>query len=271
MVDCIVPATGKKEIALAKSFGIDDASPVTHENFRQWVTQDDFCAGRPQWERAGVTFSNAVEEYEALKLRILNGGHQIISMPSELLGIRTIAEAMATPLIGQLFRKVITEEIAPYVNPVANMTPTQYLDLVERRFSNSEIEDTIRRVAFDGSSRQPGFLFPSIRDGLANGTPVHGLALSAAMWCKYCEGQREDGSAIEPNDPNWLALNKAALAAKSDPVRWLEQRQYHGDLGDDERFVEVFSSWHRLISTKGVERAICAYLSSENRSSLSVS
>ncbi len=31
MVDCIVPATGAAELALAQSFGIDDAVPVTHE------------------------------------------------------------------------------------------------------------------------------------------------------------------------------------------------------------------------------------------------
>lgn len=49
MVDCIVPATGAVELALARSFGIDDASPVTHENFRQWVIEDKFCAGRPEW------------------------------------------------------------------------------------------------------------------------------------------------------------------------------------------------------------------------------
>ena len=50
MVDCIVPATGPSEIALAHSFGIHDAAPVTHENFRQWVLEDDFCAGRPAWD-----------------------------------------------------------------------------------------------------------------------------------------------------------------------------------------------------------------------------
>ena len=47
MVDCIVPATGPNELALAQGFGIDDAVPVTHERFRQWVMEDDFCAGRP--------------------------------------------------------------------------------------------------------------------------------------------------------------------------------------------------------------------------------
>ena len=46
MVDCIVPATGPKELELVRSFGLGDAAPVTHENFRQWVIEDNFCAGR---------------------------------------------------------------------------------------------------------------------------------------------------------------------------------------------------------------------------------
>ena len=39
MVDCIVPATGPAELALVRDMGIDDAAPVTHENFRQWVIE----------------------------------------------------------------------------------------------------------------------------------------------------------------------------------------------------------------------------------------
>ena len=42
MVDCIVPATGPRERELVHEIGIDDAVPVTHERFRQWVIEDDF-------------------------------------------------------------------------------------------------------------------------------------------------------------------------------------------------------------------------------------
>ena len=86
MVDCIVPATGADEIAMAAAMGIRDAAPVTHENFRQWVVEDDFCAGRPPWEDAGVTMTRDVHRFEAMKLRILNAGHQIIALPAALLG-----------------------------------------------------------------------------------------------------------------------------------------------------------------------------------------
>lgn len=85
MVDCIVPATGPAELELVQSFGIDDSLPVTHENFRQWVIEDKFCAGRPELEKVGVTFTDNVHNFEAMKLRLLNAGHQLIAAPAELL------------------------------------------------------------------------------------------------------------------------------------------------------------------------------------------
>ena len=89
MVDCIVPATGPEEIELARTMGIDDAAPVTHENFRQWVIEDAFCAGRPQWDQVGGQLSTSVHEFEAQKIRILNGGHQVIANVAEVLGVET--------------------------------------------------------------------------------------------------------------------------------------------------------------------------------------
>ena len=106
MVDCIVPATGPNELALVKEFGVDDAAPVTHENYRQWVIEDDFCAGRPDWDKVGATFTDDVHAFEAMKIRILNGGHQVVANAGELLSVETIAGCMAHPLIGALFRKI---------------------------------------------------------------------------------------------------------------------------------------------------------------------
>lgn len=260
MVDCIVPATGPKELALVKEFGIDDQVPVTHERFRHWVIEDDFCAGRPDWDQAGAIFTDRVHDFEHMKIRLLNGSHQVIAGPGDLLGIETIAEAMAQPKIHGLFRKVATEEIAPHVKPVPGFTPEEYVDLVDSRFSNPDIVDTTRRVAFDGSSRQPGFIVPSIRDGLQAGTTVEGLALVSAIWARYCLGSREDGSTVEPNDPFWDELTKRAQAAKADPRVWLEMRNNYGDLADQPRFADAFERWLNKIYADGVEAALDAYL-----------
>ena len=256
MVDCIVPATGPDELALVKSLGVLDHTPVTHENFRQWVIEDDFCAGRPPWETVGATLSDDVHDYEAMKLRILNGGHQVIAAPAELLGLSTIAGAMALPEIKAFLRKVAIEEMGPHVLAVPGMDVSSYVDLVDDRFSNPAIHDTVRRVAFDGSSRQTGAILPVIRDAIERGTPLEGLALSQALWAKMCAGTREDGSMIEPNDPIWDALNRAAER----PDTWLALHQIYSDLANDARFKSAFERWAHLLEEKGVADSLRIYL-----------
>lgn len=260
MVDCIVPATGPRERALVRSLGIDDAIPVTHENFRQWVIEDHFPTGRPRWEHVGATLSDRVHDYESMKLRILNGGHQIIAAAGEVLGIETIADTMADPRIRGLFRKVAIEEVCPHLRAVPGMTPAAYVDLIDKRFSNTAIVDTVRRVAFDGSSRQTGAVLPAIRDALAAGTGVEGLALSQALWARMCLGEREDGSIIAPNDPAWGSLVVAARAARTQPTAWLRQHHIYGDLADETVLSEAFTRWLRLVYDYGVGAALGTYL-----------
>lgn len=259
MVDCIAPATGPKEIALARDFGIDDAAPVTHEAFRQWVIEDDFCAGRPDWDTVGATFSDDVHAYETMKIRILNAGHQVLANVGEVLGIETISGCMAHGGIAAMFRRVQVEEIAPTVAPVPGKTPLEYLDLIERRFANPRIVDTTRRVAFDGSARHPGFLLPILRDQLAAGGSVNGLALVEALWARMCAGTREDGSRIAANDPLWPDLAAAAVAARSRPAAWLEQDRIYGDLATAKPFAEAFGTWHRMIWSEGCAATLRHY------------
>lgn len=260
MVDCIVPATGEKEIALAQAMGIEDAAPVTHESFRQWVIEDDFCAGRPAWEKVGATLTSDVESFETMKLRLLNAGHQMLANIGELLSVETIAGCMEHPQIKGLFEKVLTTEVAPHVESVPGMTPGDYVTLISQRFANPKIFDTTRRVAFDGSSRHAGFIFPSIRDALDAGTPVEGLALVEALWARMCAGTREDGSQIAPNDPFWSDLQAVALTAKDVPEAWLAQSQLYGDLGQQTSFKDAFCQWLPMLWSVGSAATVQRYL-----------
>jgi len=259
MVDCIVPATGDAERALVREFGISDAAPVTHENFRQWVIEDDFCAGRPEWDAVGATFSDQVHAYEMMKLRILNAGHQILANVGEILGVETISGCMQHHGISAFFHKVQHDEIVRHVAPVPGMNASDYVELVARRFANPSIVDTTRRVAFDGSSRHTGFLLPVLREALAEGAPIEGLALVEALWARMCAGIREDGSVIDPNDPHWDRLNAVAKRARTDPHVWISQDQVYGELASSERFAEAFGKWLGLIWSHGAEAALEAY------------
>jgi len=265
MVDCIAPATGLNEIALVHGFGIDDAAPVTHEAFRQWVIEDDFCAGRPNWDEVGATFSDDVHAYETMKIRILNAGHQVLANVGEVLGIETIAGCMAHPAIATMFRNLQTGEITQTVAPVPGMTPLAYLDLIEQRFSNPRIVDTTRRVAFDGSARHTGFVLPILRDRLAAGGSVSGLALAEAFWARMCEGTREDGTRIEPNDPVWDDLTRVAAQAKTRPSAWLDQSRFYGDLAQARPFTEAFDGWLRLIWSEGCDAALSKYAAEQSQ------
>ncbi|TVP69132.1 MAG: mannitol dehydrogenase family protein [Rhodobacteraceae bacterium] len=259
MVDCIVPSTGPREIALARGFGIADAAPVTHEKYRQWVIEDGFCAGRPDWGLVGAVFTPDVHSYETMKIRILNGGHQVICGAGELLALDTIAACMAHEGIRAMFRKIASEEIAPHVPAVPDISALAYIDLIESRFANPEIHDTTRRVAFDGSSRHAGFLVPSIRAGLAKGTPVQGLALVAALWARSCLGLRENGTPIEANDPLWPLLQTAASAAHVTPAAWLEQVPIYHDVKGAPKFAEAFCRWYADLAAHGTDAVIGHY------------
>jgi mannitol 2-dehydrogenase len=260
MVDCIVPRTGEVEINIVKNLGIKDLVPVSHENFRQWVIEDKFCEGRPPWDKVGVQFSDDVHGYEDQKIRILNGGHQILANVAELLNIETVRDAMKNKKIVNLLEKIEKDEIIPHIKPVPGYTPLEYYELIATRFSNPSIQDTIRRVAFDGSSRHAGFLVPSIKDGIKNSLSINGLSLAEALWARMCEGTREDGSAIEPNDPNWEKLNTCAKKSRENPLKWLEQIEIYGDTSKDEKFKVYFSKWLKMIYEQGVENTLHEYL-----------
>lgn len=260
MVDRITPATGPRERALAESFGIEDAAPVTCEPFRQWVMEDDFPAGRPALEKVGVTFTDAVDRFETMKIRILNGGHAIIAYAAGLRDIEYVHEAMADSRIRAFLDKIETDEILPILPPVPDTDLTAYKAKILERFSNPEVADTIRRLCFDGSNRQPKFILPSILDRIAAGGSCAGLLLESALWCRYCYGVSETGSTIAPNDPNWDRLVAQATLAKDRPAAWLEMSDIYGDLAANPEIVAQFTRTLDEIWARGSQAVIADYL-----------
>jgi mannitol 2-dehydrogenase len=261
MVDRITPATGPRERALARSLGLDDPVPVTCEPFRQWVLEDDFPAGRPPLEEVGVTFTPHVHAYEAMKIRILNGGHAIIAYPAGLMDIELVHEAMVHPLVSGFLSKVEREEIIPFVPPVPNTSLDAYFASVNDRFSNPEIADTVRRLCLDGSNRQPKFILPSLRDNLSAGKVPRGLVLETALWCRYCAGVTDSGASIAPNDPNWERLTAVAKAAKSDPSVWLGMDDIYGATGRNSDLIAAFGAALNDLWARGTEAVLADFLS----------
>ncbi|WP_193334883.1 mannitol dehydrogenase family protein [Devosia beringensis] len=261
MVDRITPATSDREkTLLADNFGIADNWPVFCEKFRQWVLEDNFPAGRPALEKVGVQFVDDVAPYEHMKIRILNGGHATIAYPAGLLDIHFVHEAMEHSLVAAFLTKVEQEEIIPVVPPVPDTDLGDYYALCQRRFANPKIGDTIRRLALDGSNRQPKFIIPSAFDRVQRQQSVNGLALVSALWCRYCYGTTDSGAVIEPNDPSWARLTAQAKLAKADPAAWLAMADIYGDLAKNPAFITAFSNALNTLWKIGTRATLERYL-----------
>ena len=77
------------------------------EPFCQWVVEDSFPAGRPAWEKFGVTMVADVRPFEEMKLRLLNGSHSAIAYLGLLSGHATVAEAFADPAIRGFVERLV--------------------------------------------------------------------------------------------------------------------------------------------------------------------
>ncbi|MBV9289052.1 MAG: mannitol dehydrogenase family protein [Hyphomicrobiales bacterium] len=264
MVDRITPATTDRERAiLREAYGVQDSWPVFCEEFRQWVIEDNFPAGRPGLERAGATFTADVAPYELMKIRILNGGHAAIAYPAGLLDIHFVHEAMEDAQITAFLETLTRREIIPVVPPPPAVDLEAYRKKVAERFANPKIGDTISRLCLDGSNRQPKFILPSVRDRLARGQGIRGLALVSALWCRYCYGESESGKVIPANDPSWERLQAAAKLARHDPRAFLAMRDIFGELAETPAYVEAFSGALSTLWARGVRATVADYLASK--------
>ena len=225
------------------------------------MLEDRFTAGRPALEKVGVTFVADVAPFELMKIRILNGGHAAIAYPAGLMDIHFVHEAMENDLVRGFLAKLEAEEIIPTVPPVPGVELGDYFRLIERRFANPKIGDTVRRLCLDGSNRQPKFIIPVVADRLAAGRDVNGLALESALWCRYCFGTTDSGAEIAPNDPNWDRMTETAKRAKDDPAAWLAMRDIYGGTADAPAFRDAFARWLGLLWSEGAEAALRRYLS----------
>ena len=261
MVDRITPATTDREREiLSRDFSIEDNWPVFCEDFVQWVLEDTFPAGRPALEEVGVQFVSDVTPCEHMKIRILNGGHAVIAYPAGLLGIEYADQAIGHSLIARYFDKIERDEIIPAVPSVPGTDLVAYAGEVAARIANPRLGDTVRRLCWDGSNRQPKFIVPTVADRLGVGQGVIGLAIESALWCRYCYGTTEAGATIEPNDDSWERLTAVARSARQEPSVWLQMTDIYGKVGESPPFQRQFAAALRTLWSEGVERVLQRYL-----------
>lgn len=258
MVDRITPRVtedDKKRLNLAS--GIEDAAPVYCEDFIQWVVEDDFRAGRPAWEKVGVTFTDDVSAYEKMKLSLLNASHSMLAYPAFLAGYRQVVEAMNDERFVRYLREFMDEDMSPLVPAPEGVDLDFYKKTLLERFANRAVGDQLARLCLDGASKLPVYIVPRLAEMIENGAPLKRVAYLFAAYRRYLmERSDELGNAYEIEEP-YLTAADAALLEKDDPLAFMKLSAFGGvNLPDSPEFVSAYLRQVQAIRDWGVLGAL---------------
>lgn len=252
MVDRITPSTTDADRQdVTARYGIDDAWPVICEDFVQWVLEDKFVAGRPEFEQVGVQVVDDVMPYELMKLRLLNATHQGLCYFGHLAGYRAVHDVARNELFAQFLLRYMRTEAEPTLAPLPGVDLAAYQNKLIERYSNEYVADTIARLCADSSDRIPKWLMPVVRENLAADREVSLSAAIVASWARYAEGTDETGEEIQIVDRLAAEVQAAAAAHHEDPLAFLRQQDLFGDVINDERFTKPYLAALDSLHTQG--------------------
>ncbi len=240
MVDRITPrpTPDVAERVLAAT-GWDDRAPVMGESFIQWVIEDHFVNGRPDWGRVGVELVPSVAPYEEAKIRLLNATHSCIAWAGTLAGYCFIHEGTHDAAIRQMAFDYVTDDAMPVLQP-SPLNLAAYRDVVLERFGNPAIADTNERVAMDAFSKLPGMIVPTIRDRLARGQSVRSVAMLPALFLAFLQRWHRGQIPYAYQDQAMDSAAAHAICEAADPVAaFCADLTLWGELAADPRLVDA--------------------------------
>ena len=258
MIDRIVPATTDDDRRdIEARLGLRDEGMVVCEPFTQWVVEDKFADGRPQWEKVGVLMVKDVRVFEKIKLRLLNGAHSTMAYTGYLSGFQYISEVMEQPAFVNLVKTYMAREAGETVTAPAGFDIEAYKQELRDRFSNKALKHRTWQIAMDGSQKLPQRLLETLREQLAGNGHIDILCLGVAAWIRYVSGVDEQGNAIEVSDPLAQELRAACDANQGNPEAMVKavvaiQKVFGSDLINETRFIATTTQWLERFYAKGV-------------------
>jgi D-arabinitol 4-dehydrogenase len=256
MVDRITPRpTPDVAERVRAATGWDDRAAVMGESFIQWVIEDNFIAGRPEWEKVGVEMVNSVQAYEEAKIRLLNATHSCIAWAGTLAGYLYIHEGTHDAAIRQMAHDYVTHDAIPVLLPCPINLET-YRDVVLDRFGNPAIQDTNQRVAMDAFSKIPGMIAPTIRDKLARGGSFDSVAILPALFLAYLQRWHAGQIPYTYHDQAMDPAVAHAICDAADPVAaYAADATLWGEMASDPRLVTALRNAYGRVAAFVAERA----------------
>ncbi len=262
MIDRIVPATTDADRAeIEARLGLRDEGMVVAEPFTQWVIQDRFSDGRPQWEAVGAQLVDDVRVFEKIKLRLLNGAHSTLAYTGYLSGFDYISEVMQEPAFVNMITRYMAREAGETVTAPEGFDIEHYKVQLRERFFNTALKHRTWQIAMDGSQKLPQRLLQTLREQLKGQGHIEIICLAVAAWIRYVSGVDEKGNPIEVSDPLAAVLRKACDDNAGNPRGMVEavvslSQVFGEDLIREEVFVQGVTDWLTRFYQQGVLESI---------------
>jgi fructuronate reductase len=265
MVDRIVPRTTDADRAhIEHALGLHDAWPVLAEPFADWVLEDRFVAGRPEWRGPRyVAHAAEVAAWERLKLRMVNGAHSALAYLGVMAGWPTVDVALAQPALRGFIDAMLRLEVEPTLTGLA--VPADYRERLLARFANPALAHRCTQIAMDGSQKIPQRLLGSVRDRLAAGASIEHLALGLAAWLHFLRGSDEAGRPYAIDDPLGAALQALRRGAEHLPderaraAHLLGFAPVFGALAGAPRLIEAVAPALQSLQAHGVAASLARF------------
>lgn len=256
MVDRITPRPTPDVAERVKAAtGWDDKAALMGESFIQWVIEDHFIAGRPEWEQVGVEMVQSVQAHEEAKIRLLNATHSCIAWAGTLAGYRYIHEGTHDAAIRQMAYDYVTDDAIPVLLPCP-IDLEAYRDVVLDRFGNPAIADTNQRVAMDAFSKIPGMIAPTIRDQLARGGSFDSVAMLPALFLAYLQRWHAGQIPYTYQDQAMDPAVAHAICDAADPVAaYAADATLWGEMASHPKLVEALRKAYARVQAFVAERA----------------
>jgi mannitol-1-phosphate/altronate dehydrogenase len=268
MVDRIVPAmTMPSRQELNKNVGTSDKCGVICESFRQWVIEDNFVAGRPEWQLAGATFVNDVVPFEDAKLRLLNGSHTVMAIIGSLMGIDSVNLSMDNPNLRSAI-VLFMEEQTCSLRPEFDISVDLYVEALISRFQNPNIKHLLLQIAMDSSQKIPVRIIHPMSLLKKQGSSIRTHIFLLSAWVHFVERFFDDGSFdVKVSDPKSGDLMSLLATRKHyQPTEWCEKVLITSGFFQDRdvllsELLSDISDGYKSINADGVGGALLGLLS----------
>ena len=165
LVDRIITGYPKEDAErLNQENGVEDRLLDTGEPFAFWAIQG------PEWMKQELPFEQAglpvvivpdSSYYKKRKVRILNGAQTGISLAAYLMGSDISLDYMACPLCVRFVRRMIYDEIIPYLQ-LDDADMRAFADQVMVRLNNPFIQHSLLAISLNSVSKWKARVWPSL-------------------------------------------------------------------------------------------------------------